>query len=120
MRSPSSKPKVLVVDDEQELCDLHCSLLQENDIECETAYEVNQAINILSRRDRGFDFILADYRLKDGTAEDLFSYLQTLEDPPDVIVASGIPSLSIESDFKILDILEKPIDLDALANRIKT
>ena len=114
-RVPSTRPVVLIVDDEPDLLELVSLTLSRMNLDTRTAPDVTTARRLL--KNEQFDLCLTDMRLPDGDGLDLVAWIQenraTL--PVAVITAHG----NVESAVRALklgafDFVSKPLDLGVL------
>src|SRR6202022_2778883 len=114
-RAASSRPVVLIVDDEPDLLELVSLTLSRMNFETRTASDVGTARRLL--KSEQFDLCLTDMRLPDGDGLDLVAWIQEnrSELPVAVITAHG----NVESAVRALklgafDSVSKPLDLGVL------
>src|SRR6185312_17487932 len=113
--SMSSKPIVLIVDDEPDLLELVSLTLSRMSFETRTASDLASAQRLL--KNQQFDLCLTDMRLPDGDGLDLVAWIQENRStlPVAVITAHG----NVESAVRALklgafDFVSKPLDLGVL------
>lgn len=113
--------KVLIVDDEADICELIEITLMRMDIASQSALNITDAKGLLDSEN--FDLCLTDMRLPDGNGIELVEYVQHKypELPIAVITAHG----NMESAVKALkagafDFVSKPVDLQILRNLISS
>jgi len=111
--------KVLIVDDEVDICELIEITLMRMDITSQSAHNITDAKLLLNTED--FDLCLTDMRLPDGNGTDLVEYIQQHcnDLPVAVITAHG----NMESAVKSLkagafDFVSKPVDIQILRNLV--
>jgi two-component system response regulator PilR (NtrC family) len=114
-RAVSSRPVVLIVEDEPDLLELVSLTLGRMNLETRTAPDVGTARRLL--KSEKFDLCLTDMRLPDGDGLDLVAWIQENRShlPVAVITAHG----NIESAVRALklgafDFVSKPLDLGVL------
>jgi two-component system, NtrC family, response regulator PilR len=112
---PSASPRLLVVDDEPDLRTLYELTLLREDYDVESAGTLDEAWSLLQQRGPGgFQLVITDMRLPDGSGLDL---LRRLEDAGRgekavVITAYGSPENAVEAlKAGAYDYLTKPVDL---------
>ena len=113
-------PRVLIVDDEPDLCDLLALTLRRMKLETVAAGDLDEARRLLER-DR-FDLCLTDMRLPDGDGLDLVRHIQRRcpELPVAVITAHGNMDTAIEAlKAGAFDFLSKPLALDNLRDIVR-
>src|SRR5215469_4329515 len=111
----SSKPVVLIVDDEPDLLELVSLTLSRMSFETRTASDLASAQRLL--KNQQFDLCLTDMRLPDGDGLDLVGWIQ--ESRPNVPVAIITAHGNVESAVRALklgafDFVSKPLDLGVL------
>jgi two-component system, NtrC family, response regulator PilR len=111
----SSKPAVLIVDDEPDLLELVSLTLSRMSLETRTAADLASAQRLL--KSEQFDLCLTDMRLPDGDGLDLVAWIQ--ESRPDLPVAVITAHGNVESAVRALklgafDFVSKPLDLGVL------
>ena len=111
--------KVLIVDDEADICELIEITLMRMDIASQSALNLTDAKLLLDTE--SFDLCLTDMRLPDGNGIELVEYVQKnyKELPIAVITAHG----NMESAVKALkagafDFVSKPVDIQILRNLV--
>lgn len=111
--------KVLIVDDEADICELIEITLMRMDIASQSALNLTDAKQLLSSEH--FDLCLTDMRLPDGNGIELVEHVQQnySDLPIAVITAHG----NMESAVKALkagafDFVSKPVDLQILRNLV--
>src|SRR5215470_9954504 len=114
-RAASTRPVVLIVDDEPDLLELVSLTLSRMNLQTRTASDVNTARRLLKAEQ--FDLCLTDMRLPDGDGLDLVAWIQENRSnvPVAVITAHG----NVESAVRALklgafDFVSKPLDLSVL------
>ncbi len=110
-----TKPAVLVVDDEPDLCELLSITLERMDLNPRTANDVAGARRLLTA-DR-FDLCLTDMQLPDGDGLDLVKWIQQYSPsvPVAVITAHGNMETAVRAlKLGAFDFVSKPLDLAVL------
>jgi two-component system, NtrC family, response regulator PilR len=114
-RAASTRPVVLIVDDEPDLLELVSLTLSRMNLDTRTASDVGTARRLL--KSEQFDLCLTDMRLPDGDGLDLVAWIQENRSalPVAVITAHG----NVESAVRALklgafDFVSKPLDLGVL------
>src|SRR6202161_2773444 len=116
-----SKPAVLIVDDEPDLCELLSITLQRMDLDPRTANTVSAAQRML-KTDR-FDLCLTDMQLPDGDGLELVKWMQqyTPSVPVAVITAHGNMETAVRAlKLGAFDFVSKPLDLAGLRKLVTT
>ena len=110
-----SKPAVLVVDDEPDLCELLSITLQRMDMLPRTANNVAAAQRLLKAEH--FDLCLTDMQLPDGNGLELVQWIQQHSPsvPVAVITAHGNMETAVRAlKLGAFDFVSKPLDLPGL------
>ena len=113
--NPPTRPKLLVVDDEPDLCTLYELTLVREGYDVESAGAVGEAWELL--QERSFNAVITDMRLPDGTGLQLIQRLESAGRPERVIVitAYGSAENAVEAlKAGAFDYLTKPVDLKQL------
>ncbi len=108
---------LLVIDDEPDLCTLYELTLLREGYDVETAGSVEEAWQALSTR--GFDAVITDMRLPDGSGLDVLRRLELAGRPEKtvVITAYGSAENAVEAlKAGAFDYLTKPVDLRQFRN----
>lgn len=114
------KPRVLIVDDEPEICDLIFEDLSGLGYICETAFDGKSALQKMSNI--GFDLTLLDIRLPEISGVEILKEI-TLKYSSAVIMITALDDVNtaVESmKLGALDYIVKPFNLDMLNSRIIT
>ncbi|MGQ3889426.1 sigma-54-dependent transcriptional regulator [Legionella sp. CNM-1927-20] len=116
-----SKTRLLVIDDEPDICELLSLTLTRMGYSCDLAYTYQQAIEKLNAN--AYALVLTDMRLPDGDGIELVKYIQKTKNqlPVAVITAYG----NVEGAVNTLkagafDYLSKPVDLKQLKDLVNT
>jgi len=79
--------RILIIDDDFEVCETMESLITRLAHECAAAYTLEEGLR-LAREDQ-YDVIFLDVRLPDGNGLDILPDIMALPDPPEVIILTG-------------------------------
>lgn len=107
--------RVLVVDDEPDICELLEITLQRMGLETVSCLRLQAALQLL--RQQSFDLCLTDMRMPDGDGLDLLRYIhdQALDLPCAVITAHGSIDTAVQAlKLGAFDFITKPVDLKHL------
>lgn len=110
-----TKPAVLVVDDEPDICELLSITLQRMDLSPRTASNVTAAQRML--KSEQFDLCLTDMQLPDGDGLELVKWIQQYSPsvPVAVITAHGNMETAVRAlKLGAFDFVSKPLDLAGL------
>jgi signal transduction histidine kinase len=116
-------PKILVVDDDEDLTDVLCKVLNEKDISCKTADNYETAIHHLQDESwRKSDLVLIDYDLPGKNGGELAQWMR-YHIPPDklprMILMSAHPDIHERAEALNVDLyLKKPMNLDEILGLI--
>jgi len=116
-----TKPAVLVVDDEPDLCELLSITLQRMNLDPRIANTVNSAQRLLKAEP--FDLCLTDMQLPDGDGLDLVQWIQQHSPsvPVAVITAHGNMETAVRAlKLGAFDFVSKPLDLAGLRKLVAT
>jgi two-component system, NtrC family, response regulator PilR len=110
-----TKPAVLVVDDEPDICELLSITLQRMDLSPRTANNITSAQRMLKAEQ--FDLCLTDMQLPDGDGLELVKWIQQYSPsvPVAVITAHGNMETAVRAlKLGAFDFVSKPLDLAGL------
>ena len=79
--------RILIIDDDHEICETMESLITRLSYDCETAHTLDQGLRLA--RAEEFDVIFLDVRLPDGNGLDILPDIMDLPNPPEVIILTG-------------------------------
>jgi len=116
-----TKPAVLIVDDEPDLCELLSITLQRMDLSPRTADSVSAAQRMLKTEQ--FDLCLTDMQLPDGDGLELVKWIQQHcpSVPVAVITAHGNMETAVRAlKLGAFDFVSKPLDLAGLRKLVAT
>ncbi len=111
--------KVLVVDDEESMCNMLTSFLAMSGYECQSTTDPSQALAILEHDD--FDLVISDIRMDGMDGVDLVHEICRQYPAIDTIIMSGFTSDFTYSDIieaGAVDFIAKPIELPELQAKI--
>ncbi len=116
----TTKLRILIVDDNEELCDSLKDVLLDDGFTIETAKNGKDAIN-LSQNNR-FDIALVDFRLPDISGIDLMAKLASVSPSMEFILITANPTLDSAIDAvkqkHIISYERKPLDMERLLSII--
>src|SRR5450631_1782376 len=115
------QPRVLIVDDEPDICELLTITLQRMKLGTRTALDVGSARRLL--KSETFDLCLTDMRLPDGDGLELVDWMQrnTPMVPVAVITAHGNMETAVRAlKLGAFDFVSKPLDLAGLRKLVAT
>jgi two-component system NtrC family response regulator len=82
-----SKPKVLIIDDDKEFCDLLSEMVQETGYESLCAYTLHDGLKLASSGQ--FDVVFLDVLLPDGNGLEKLTEIRNCASSPEVIILTG-------------------------------
>ena len=118
--SHTNLDKILVVDDERDICRMISNILKEEGYKVDKAYNGGQAIKKIKAR--GYNLMILDYKLPDMDGINVLKEVRRIKPSLKVIMISAYGSPSIKSMAKKLGayrFLDKPFDLDRLVRVVK-
>jgi DNA-binding response OmpR family regulator len=116
----SRKPSILIVDDEQVVCDLLYGELSEQDYLCTAAFDGYEALEKLRTQD--FEVVLLDIRLPSMSGMEVLTKVQS--NHPDTVTimitaVSDVDTVVEAMKLGALDYIVKPLDLDRVSASIR-
>ena len=115
------KKKVLIVDDEIELCDLLAFQLEDEGYSVEQAYSYHEAVDKFAKVLP--DIVLSDMRMPGGSGVDLFKYLKSNfgTDSHQFYLISGFISMEEKElvNIGIQAIIKKPMRFQDLLSHLQ-
>ncbi len=111
--------RVLVVDDEPDICQVLCTHLNKLDYEAHCAVTVKEALKKLQAD--AYDLLFIDIDLTDGSGFDVISYLKTAKMDTKIIVISAYhqevnKAVELGADYFI----PKPFSMKAIHTALRT
>lgn len=113
-------PKILIVDDDQSLCNSLRGFLSNQAAEILTAYDGREALELLGKNE--IDLILLDMVMPETGGPQVIDYINSQGLMTSIIVMTGYPSTdsALESFRKgVYDYLRKPFDFDELTRTVE-
>lgn len=117
----NEKPRVLIVDDDQVVCELLCGELEEHGYLCATALSGNDALSKLVAQD--FDVVLLDIRLPGISGIEVLREMKLNQCRTVAIMITAINDVKTAIEAMKLgafDYIVKPFDLDRVNTSIRT
>lgn len=105
-----SKPRILVVDDNADICFVMSSYLKREGFQVEEAYSGRSALKLLENYK--FDLVFCDYRLPDVEGEDLFKEIKKIQPDTEVVIITAYADVKTAircMKLGALDYVTKPI-----------
>ena len=107
--------KALVIDDEQDICELVEMGIRGVGFECDSVYTAKAAIKKL--KENHYDLVITDIRLPDGDGIDLLAHIQKhyVNTPVCLMTAHGNMDMAVRAlRLGAFDFIQKPFDLKQL------
>ena len=112
--------KVLLVDDEKEFLEIMSERMKARDMDVTTATSADQALEILEKE--AFDAIILDFQMPGMDGMEALKAIKAKKPEAQIILLTGYATIEkgVEA-MKIgaTDFVEKPADLEVLAEKIK-
>lgn len=120
MAQPSSLPRLLIVEDEEQLAQLLAEFLTQEGFEVTVATEGRKALELITQQ--VFHLVLSDIEVPGIKGVELLRFLRGLDRPPEVVLMSGFGTM--ETAIAALrdgafDYIPKPFRLDDLSLTLK-
>jgi DNA-binding response OmpR family regulator len=115
------KPEVLIVDDDEEICELIFEELAEKDYICEVSFNAADALAKLKRN--SFDLALVDIKLPGMSGIDLLRVVGKCYQMTAIVMITGMSDVSTAVEamkLGALDYIVKPFNLNKLEASIST
>jgi two-component system response regulator HydG len=112
--------RILVIDDDRDICTLLSRFLEKNGYEVDTASTGEDALKLL--RDKPYKLVLCDYRLPDTTGIEMLQRIKVLQQDTDVIVITGYSDVRTAVQtfkFGAADYVIKPLYPDEILTTIR-
>jgi two-component system, LuxR family, response regulator FixJ len=116
----SSGNNVLVVDDDNAVCQIVQRMLSNEQYQVQTSQSVADALQAIEQKT--FDAYVMDCRLPDGSGLDVAERIRSKGSEAPIILISGYDASSVASraeKFRIFDFLQKPFSQDMICNAVK-
>lgn len=115
----AANPSVLVVDDEQSICDLLCDIMGQLDYTCEYALTADAAVEMLKQR--AYDVALVDIKMPGMSGLELLDMLVKSRSPTSVIIVSAVADINVAVDAMkkgAKDYILKPFSVEEVRTRV--
>ncbi len=108
------KPRVLVVDDEPDICELLCFELEERGFETETAHSVDEGLQKFSEQPT--DIIISDVRMPQKSGVELLREVVKRDHAPLFVFMTGFADVGLRDIYQLgaCGLFAKPLDQDEL------
>jgi DNA-binding NtrC family response regulator len=115
-----SIPKILVVDDDNDVCRIVRSMLSHEQYQVQTGQSVADAFRAIEQKP--FDAYVLDYNLPDGSGLDIAERIRSKGSETPIILISCDNASSVASraeKIRIFDFLQKPFSREMMCNAVK-
>lgn len=116
---PENRPKILIVDDEVDICDMMMFTFDSKGFETYTAHDAEEAFKVV--QDVELDIVVSDVRMPKGGGMKLLSDIKS-RDPikPKVLLITGYSDSSTDEAIQAgaENVLAKPIKLKDLVDEV--
>lgn len=112
--------RILIMDDDMDMCALLSRFLQRKGFETETAYTGNSGI--AKFKEEHFDIVLCDFRLGDKEGHEVLKEIKSVKPATTVIIITGYSDIKTAVDIikqGAFDYIAKPLIPDEVLNVIK-
>lgn len=113
------KSKILIIDDEPNVCQFIGEFLEFKGYEISSAYSGEKALALLG--DNSFDLILLDLIMPGMNGLEVLEEIKRTEKDIPIIIVTGVKDKKVAADalkMGAIDFITKPIDLDVLEESI--
>jgi DNA-binding response OmpR family regulator len=107
--------RILVVDDDQDMCEILSDLLREEGYSVLTAYTGESALRNLQCTH--YDLLILDYKLRGTNGLQVLEEVYHINAPPTIIMMSAFGSEQVRlqaRDLGVYDFIEKPFDMERM------
>jgi DNA-binding NtrC family response regulator len=114
-----SKPRILIVDDEERFRKTMCKLLTAEGYESSTAANGQEALDHLEKG--SYDIIILDIRMPEMNGVQVLSEIKKIDAALEIIIMTGYASVDTAKEIMTLgayDYLLKPYDINELLEKI--
>lgn len=116
----ANSPNILVLDDDQDICNLLSRFLTKNGYQVKTAGRGSTAKEIL--QEQRFDLILCDHRLPDTDGLKMMQHIRSVSPTTQVIIITGYSEVRLAVELMrkgAFDYIAKPLYPDELLMRVQ-
>ena len=116
------KQTILVVDDEEMVCEVTSTILRKQGYEVLTAEDGEAAIDAFTREGDRIDLVILDLTMPKMNGKEAFQKLRSLRQDVKVIISSGIPEEDSRKQFleeEVSGFLQKPFVIKKLLCRVQ-
>lgn len=111
--------RILIIDDDMDMCSLLSRFLQRNGFETEAAHTGHKGLTRF--QEQHFDIVLCDFRLGDKDGKDVLQEIKTISPQTIVIIITGYSDIKVAVDvikMGAFDYITKPLIPDEVLNVI--
>ena len=119
MKNIKKEKKILVVDDDKDLCDLISDIFSNEGYIVMSAYDANTAISIIIANK--IDVMIIDNKLSGASGINVIEQSKFLNPELKTIMISAFGNTNTKlraKDLGVYDFLDKPFDINELINRV--
>jgi two-component system response regulator HydG len=112
--------RILIIDDDQDLCRVLSNFLKKSKYEVDVAYKAEEALNLL--RSNSYDLVLCDYKLPDMTGVEALQKIKVLSPEVAVVIITGYSDVRTAVEtfrYGANDYVTKPLYPDELLITVK-
>ena len=112
--------RVLLVDDEEEFLEIMSERMRARDIEVTTSTSAREALDMIARD--SYDAVIMDFMMPEMNGIEALKVIKEKNPEMQIILLTGHATVekTVEAmKAGAMDLIEKPADLDALAQKIK-
>jgi len=125
-RSAAERPlNILVVDDDEEICELLTMTLTQAGFHVTASKNGKHAIQVIQENERGFDLVFLDLMLPGASGVEIIRHIRRLKRPAEIVVITAYPNSEMLFEGMTtgpLTIIAKPFNTESiveLARKIK-
>jgi len=122
-RTVVSKPVVLIVDDEVEVCDVAAKILERAGFRAIKAYDGQSGVEAFARAQHELSLVLLDLALPKLTGSEVFAQMRALSPVVKIIITSGYDEKEAKNRYRELSssgYLQKPFNRATLLAAVRS
>jgi len=115
-----SNGKILVVDDDRDLCDLIHEILSDEGYDVSKTYDGEDALKKLKEFD--FDLLIIDHKLKGMTGISVIKQLMNMKTPPKILMISAYGTAETKEQASkngVFEFIDKPFEINKLTESVR-
>lgn len=120
MLTPRSRV-ILLVDDDDETCNLMQAFLEQESFEVLVTRDGQQAVDTFASRYKDIDLVISDFSLPQYSGRELLVRMQKIAPDVRFVLTSGFVGAELEMQLRsmgVRDVIEKPFRFERLLERI--